>query len=423
MQPGVLLLLMSYMGVPLLAHKLEVNHEKAIVALNSLLLRSTRTFPANPSVHIALRLSEKHNLHEEQNYLCRLKTDLRRILSRAEQGTRPFTGLVALHLLALRASCQDLQEKRQALLYLKKKLSAERNHTIYHQVPLTNYYQYSLGVLALCVNDIRIDHSVLSGLVPHDHHHHHHHHSADTSAMVVLALKCVQESTVPGRDVWMYSTERRLKAQQAVNKLMEKIQRWWKSNGEVGNIYSTPLVLQALLATGDTERWLKGKINLLNKSKQGAFQNPMALSQLLPVLYRKTYLDIGQMDCRSKSDELRWVDLEPQEPETRSQSGFVYVSVKGKNLVTTYTTRVPLLNQMSLLDVLQAAKRNDTNFTFETEQTLWGPFLTSVNHVPGQDDTNTYWRLISGAHTPLIEGIQDYFPKPGEHILLQLSSF
>ncbi|XP_078277367.1 transcobalamin-2-like [Rhinoraja longicauda] len=422
MQPGVLLLLMSYMGVPLLAHKLEWNHEKAIVSLNSLLLRSTRTFPANPSVHIALRLSEKHNLHEERSYLRRLKADLRRFLSRAEQGSRPFTGLVALHLLALRASCQDLQEKREALLYLKNKLSAERNQTIHHQVPLTNYYQYSLGVLALCVNHIRIDHSVLSGLMPHDHHHHHHH-SADTSAVVVLALKCVQESTAPGSDRWMYSTERRLKVQQTINKLMEKIRRRWASNGEVGNIYSTPLALQALLATGDTERWLKGKINLLNQSKQGAFQNPMALSQLLPVLYRKTYLDIGQMDCRSESDDLRRVALEPPEPGTSSQSEFVYINVKGKNLVTTYTARVPLLSQMSLLQVLQSARRNDTNFNFETEQTLWGPFLTSVNHVPGQDDKRTYWRLISGARTPLIQGIQDYYPQPGEHILLQLSNF
>ncbi|XP_069789529.1 transcobalamin-2 [Narcine bancroftii] len=427
MQPGVLLLMLC-VGVLLLAPDLEANHEKAIISLNSRLLRST-TLPANPSVHIALRLSEHHSFHDELSYLHRLKIDLRRKLSRSRLANEPSTGLTALYVLALRASCQGMSEKQAALSYLKKKLAAEQNHTTHHQVLLSNHYQYSLGVLTLCVNNIRLDHSVLSGLMSHDHHHHnhHHHHSIDTLAMEVLALQCVVGSKVPSRNSWMYSQDRRAKAQKAVNKLMERMRRWQASSGEIGNIYSTSLALQAFIATGDQERWLKGRNHLLKEAKRGAFQNPMALSQLLPVLYQKTYLDIQQMDCRGETGDLKQLQLKPlataRDPEPSSQPEFVYLSVKDKNFVTTYSTRVPLSNQMSLLQVLHEAKSNDTNFKFETVPTLWGPFLVSVNGVTGQDSTRTYWRLISGTDTPLIQGIQDYQPQPGEHILLQLSDY
>ncbi|XP_062890637.1 transcobalamin-2 [Mobula hypostoma] len=428
MQPR-LLLLISCMGILFLTVKLEASHKKTIVALNSRLLRSTGTLPANPSIHIALRLSEHHNLNVERKYLHRLKTDLRRKLSRLQPGSEPSTGLVALYLLALRASCQSMQARQPALLYLKNKLDAEGNDTKHHHVPPSSHYQYSLGVLALCVNNIRVHHVVLSGLMPHHHHHHHHHlhHSIDTSAMVVLALKCVLESKAPNSNHWMYSQHTRHKVQNEVNELMEMIRRKQESSGAIGNTYSTTLALQALLATGHEEQWLKGRSYLLQKAKQGAFQNPMALSQLLPVLYQKTYLDIGQMDCHNETGGLRLNDPELQtttdEAEPSPPPGFVYLSVKDKSLATIYRARVPLHSGMSLLEVLHEAKRNDTNFSFETVPTMWGPFLTSVNHIAGQDSTRTYWRLHSGTHTPLIQGIQDYHPQQGEHILLQLSNF
>ncbi|XP_072921455.1 transcobalamin-2 [Hemitrygon akajei] len=423
MQPR-LLLLISCTGILFLTVKLEASHEKTIVALNSRLLRFTGTLPANPSIHIALRLSEHHSLGFERKYLHRLKSDLHRKLFRSRLDSKLSTGLVALYLLALRASCQNMQARQSALLYLKNKLDAEGNYTKHHDVPLSSHYQYSLGVLALCVNNIRIHHMVLSGLVPH---HRHLHHSVDTSALVVLALKCVLESKAPNSNRWMYSQHRRQKAQNEVNELMEMIRRKQESTGAIGNTYSTPLALQALVATGDKEQWLKGRSYLLQQAKQGAFQNPMALSQLLPVLYQKTYLDIGQMDCHNETGDLRSNDPEAlgtaDEPEPSPPPGVVYLSVKDKSLETVYRATVPLHSGMSLLEVLREAKRNDTNFNFETVPTLWGPFLTSVNHIAGQESTRTYWTLLSETHKPLIQGIQDYHPHQGEHILLQLSSF
>uniref|UniRef100_UPI00398ED207 transcobalamin-2 isoform X4 n=1 Tax=Pristiophorus japonicus TaxID=55135 RepID=UPI00398ED207 len=380
------LLLISCIQVLFLAVKLETDPEAIIKSLNLQLLRSTGpSSPANPSIHIALRLSADHSLHDERRYLHRLKTDLRNKLSSSSGSQResePSTGLVALYLLALRASCQDLPSRQRALAYLKNQLSAEKNHTKH------------------------------------------------TAAMMVLALKCVHESKVPSSGHWMYSHDRRAKAQTAVNKLMEKIQRRQTQSGKIGNIYSTAVALQALLAVGDMERWSKGKGRVLIEARGGAFHNPMALSQLLPVLYQKTYMDIGQMDCNSETDGLRKKQhsdpvITDQGTETNShqQTALVYLTVKDMNSAVIYTAEVPLHDQMSLLGVLNEAKRNDTSFNFETKQTLWGPFLTSVQHIQAQDNTRTYWRLIRGENTPLIQGIQDYHPQPGEHILLQLSKF
>ncbi|XP_067911374.1 transcobalamin-2 isoform X2 [Heterodontus francisci] len=421
MQPRVLLLI-SCVQVLFLSVKLEANPEETIVSLNKRLLRFTGPgFPANPSIYIALRLSTEHNLHDERRYLHRLKADLRDKLSSSpglQTNSKPSTSLIALYLLALRASCQDHFSQHSAVRYLKEKLNAEKKHLNYHDVPLTNYYQYSLGVLALCVYNVRLNHGVLSGLMLHDHHHH----CFDTEAMLVLALRCVHESKVPSSDTWMYSNNTRTKAETAMNKLIQKIQKRQTEKGKIGNIYSTSVALQVLLAVGDRERWSKGKKRLLIEAQEGAFRSPMALSQLLPVLYQKTYLDIRQMDCNNENDGLKQMRSEPGITESNQQVGFVHLTVKNESAVI-YKAKVPLRDQMSLLGVLKEARNNDTNFNFETKQTLWGPFLTSVDQLRGQDIMRTYWRLMTGENTPLKQGIQDYLPHPGEDILLQLSTF
>ncbi|XP_078083041.1 transcobalamin-2-like [Mustelus asterias] len=415
MQPRKLLLI-SCVQILLLALNLQANPEETIRSLNVRLLQSTiSALPVNPSFHIALRLSLEHSLQDEWKYLHKLKTDLQDKLSRPS-SLPPSTGLVALYLLAFRASCLSLSTIQNALPYLKKELRAEKNHINNGHVPLTNYYQYSLGVLALCVNNVRIDHGVLSGLTPRGHHHHHHHHHIDTNAMMVLALKCVHDSKMPN-NAWMYSNHRRTNVLKAMNKLVQQIQNQQAENGIIGNIYSTAVALQALLAVRDEARWLKGKRALIEAPEE-AFDNPMVLSQLLPVLYRKTYLDIGQMECNDEHDGLNTTKLSVTTEPNVTQTGFVHLTVKDISKADICKAKVPLRQRMSLLDVL-----NEANFNFETKQTLWGPFLTSVCHLRAQDAEKTYWQLISGENTQLNKGIKDYHPHGKEHILLQLSHF
>ncbi|XP_072443292.1 transcobalamin-2-like isoform X1 [Chiloscyllium punctatum] len=434
MQPGKLLLIFC-MQVLFLSVKLQRTSEDPITSLNARLLQSTRlALPANPSIHIALRLSAHHSMHDERRYLKRLKTDLQSQLS-SFSGVQPSTDLAALYLLALRASCQDHHSQHRAISYLKSRLRAEKKH-IQHDVSFNNYYQYSLGVLALCVNDVRIDSSVLSGLVPHEHRHHwfhalsglipHEHRRhwfVGTAAMMVLALKCVSESKVPHTGTWMYSNDTRMKVQATMNKMTQKIQDRQTKNGEIGDIYSTSLALQALLAGGDEERWLKGKTRLLIEAQRGMFRNPMALSQLLPVLYHKTYLDIGQINCSNENDDLKWMRSDHRtEPNLNNQKGFVRLSVNDMNGTVICTAKVPLFQKMSLQAVLNEARSIDAKFNFETRPTVWGPFLTSVCNQRAQDNARNYWRLLTG-NIPLKQGIRDYLPHQGEHIILRLSKF
>ncbi|XP_048467272.1 transcobalamin-2 isoform X2 [Rhincodon typus] len=431
------LLLISCMQVLFLSVKLQTTSEEIITSLNARLLHSTHSsLPANPSIHIALRLSMYHSLHDERRYLRRLKTDFQNKLS-SFSGVQLSTDLAALYLLALRASCQDRHSQNRVISYLKSRLRAEKRHATQHDVSYNNYYQYSLGVLALCVNVVRIDSSVLSGLVPHEHHHHwfhalsgltpHEHHRhwfVGTSAMMVLALKCVSESKVPNTGTWMYSSDTRKKVQSTMNKLIQKIQDRQRESGEIGDIYSTSLAMQALLAGGDEERWLKGKARLLIEAQQGMFRNPMALSQLLPVLYQRTYLDIGQINCINENDGLKWMRSDHRtEHNSNNQKGFVHLTVNDMNGTIICTAKVRLFQKMSLQAVLNEARINDAKFNFETRPTLWGPFLTSVCNLRAQDNSRNYWRLLTGNNTPLKQGIQDYRPHQGEHIVLRLSKF
>lgn len=51
--------------------------------------------------------------------------------------------------------------------------------TVSHR-PLTNYYQYSLGVLALCVSDVRVNNHVTNKLIKATEHEHLKHGDTDS---------------------------------------------------------------------------------------------------------------------------------------------------------------------------------------------------------------------------------------------------
>ncbi|XP_073481457.1 transcobalamin-2 [Aquarana catesbeiana] len=392
--------------------EIPVNQKHLVREINQKLLMVTHDTEANPSVYIGLRLSEEHNLEKEKEYVQKLKPEDLCSSSLNTKDVEPKTGLIALHLMAQKASC-DVTHRIKLITCLKHHLLKEKESLALYGKPLTSYYQYSLGILALCVNDKLIDKHFINKITYAEEKNQFIHGktiSIDTEAMAGLALLCLKNSNKYPREEVVYMKK-------AIKSIKDKILTSQGTDGQLGNIYSTPLAVQFLLALGGQsgrEPSSKAIRALLEAVVQGKFSNPMMMSQLLPVFHQKTYLNLANIKCDASTNKPLSIPTPlPALHEVAIAAKPIHVRLIVEGHHFEEVIEVP--SQSSLLDVLNAAQEH-SNFSFETKSSLHGPYLTTVNNVVG------HWQLLKNSDISLEEGIADYKPADREKIILRLNA-
>eukprot|EP00064_Thunnus_orientalis_P004233 superscaffoldBa00000379_g4244 len=393
------------------------SNSELLLSLNKDLLRSleSQTGLPNPSVHLALRLSDNHNLAKE--VCCVFLSSL--------ANSQSVVGQLALYTLALKSSCYDLNtitftvsDKRETLLtHLKNQMEQEKQHIAFSHRPLTNYYQYSLGVLALCASGVRVNNHVSNKLikaVEHEHFKHGDSESIDTYAMAGMALQCVKESGSHVQNAVQLDT--------ALTKIKQKLFAGQKSDGHIGNEFSTGLAVQALLAMGSQVAECAASMEAMRTdARSNTYHNPMAISQILPALQQKSYLAVKSKECLVENDSLM---LEPMDTvvvlPSETKVAVTVDVVTSSGATASYSVIVP--KGSSLLKALMLLKENYPDFVFETETSLWGPFLSVVNGEQARQSDRRYWHLSSG-DKGLTEGISDYKIEAAQTITIKNTSY
>ncbi|XP_056359946.1 transcobalamin-2 [Oenanthe melanoleuca] len=390
----------------------------------------------DPAVYLALRLAREHDPRLEQRYLERLQDAFRHPYGRslqahghsrwdAEHSTSaaepPQTGRLALYLLGLRAACRPPRSHRTLVTWLKHYLEEDWIGSWQDGHPLTSYYQYGLGVLALCVHHKRLREGVIRRLLTAQNYGRLGHHGSlvDTGAVVALAFTCLEQRKLVGTDL---AAELRAAAH-GVSRGMAELQG---SDGIVGNIYSTPWALQVFLATGTCQEseFSRGMAALLENLE--AFGTAATMAQVLPVLHGRSYLDIASMQCREEPDTLTPLDTEPpaEVPGNKTVQLVVECPLPWCYELRLYDRPVPVPASASVLGVLQAAAALEPHvFKFHAQDTPHGPFLTQVLGLEARREKRNYWRLLRAPDTPLQMGIADYRPEDGETLILRLSEW
>ncbi|XP_064824881.1 transcobalamin-2-like isoform X2 [Oncorhynchus masou masou] len=401
-------------------------HSELLLSLNKKLLRSLEdqeTSP-NPSVHLSLRLSTHHNLGKESDHLNALKTDLHNDIESSLANSQPVVGLLALYILALKASCYDLntltftvnQRSETLLTHLKRQMALEKEHITFSHRPLTNYYQYSLGVLALCVSGVRVNSHVskkLIGAVDHGHIKHGDSDCIDTFAMAGMALQCLKESDTQVQDAAL---------DKALGIIKQKLLDSRRADGHMGNEFSTGLAVQALLAMGSQVQECSTSMEAMRSDvRKGTYLNPMAMSQTLPALQQKTYLQVKGKQCRNEDGNLV---LETRKPvrvlQSNTKVALKLEVVKSHGAPDVYSVDVP--TGTSLVYALELLQKKNIGFTFEKEPSLWGPFLSVVNGERARQTDRRYWRLSSDGNT-LSQGIKDFKIETAQQITIENTSY
>lgn len=401
------------------------SNSELLLSLNKALLQTLQTqgeLP-NPSVHVGLRLSDQHNLSQESAHLQRLTSQLHSHIQSSLSQTSPSPGLLALYLLALKSSCFDLNtvtftvrgQTDTLLNQLKSTMQREKEEisVSQHHRPSSNYYQYSLGVLGLCVAGVRVEHHVLHKLLKAVEQEHLEQ-STDTHAMAGMALQCVRDS---GAHV--------LKAHElsaALRKIQQKLLAARRPDGHIGNQFSTGLAVQALLAMGYQVSECAASMEAMRTDAQNSlYHNPMALSQILPALQLRSYVTVRTKHCLSQDDSLV---LDPPQPEVELPAWpTVLVSVSVVSLEgaeSSYSVQVP--QGSSLLHALEQLATGTAAFTFEKESSLWGLFLSVVNGEQARQSDRRYWHLSANG-AALTQGISDYKIETPQKIVIKNTSY
>ncbi|XP_074494011.1 transcobalamin-2 [Sebastes fasciatus] len=405
----------------------EESNNELYLTLNKNLLRSLETQEGlpNPSVHLALRLSNYHNLAKESEHLNKLKNDLHNDIQSSLSNSKAVVGIMALYTLALKSSCYDIHtvtftvsEKSESLLtHLKKQLEDEKDHIASGHRPLTNYYQYSLGVLALCASGVRVNHHVSNKLVKavqYEHFTYGDHESIDTYAMAGMALQCVKDAGCNGLITFQVNT--------ALIKVKQKLLASRRTDGHLGNEFSTGLAVQALLAMGSQAAEYASSIEAMRTgARSNTYHNPMAISQMLPALQQKSYMSVKSKQCDNEDDMLV---LEPIDPvvvlPSETKVAVMVEVVMSSGATALYSVDVP--KGSSLLEALELLKGKNVGFTFEKESSLWGPFLSAVNGEQARQSDRRYWHLSSDG-TALGQGVNDFKIEAAQNISIKNTSY
>ncbi|XP_040011963.1 transcobalamin-2 [Xiphias gladius] len=404
----------------------EVSNSDLLLSLNKDLLRSLEGQEGlpNPSVHLGLRLSNYHNLAKESEHLNRLRTNLHNDIENSLSNSQSVVGLLALYTLALKSSCYDLNtvtftvNKRSSTLLtsLKKQMEQEKDYVALNHRPLSNYYQYSLGVLALCASSVRVNNHVTNKLikaVKQDYFKSGHSECIDTYAMAGMALQCVKDSGSHVQNV--------VQLHEALDKIKQKLLASSGADGHIGNKFSTGLAVQALLAMGtQIEECAASMEAMRTDARSNTYHNPMALSQILPALQQKSYLTVISKECHNEDDTLV-LTIDPVvvlPSETKVKVMVEVVMTSGATAL--YSVDVP--KGSSLLEALELLMEINIGFTFEVESSLWGSFLSVVNGEQARQSDRRYWHLSSDG-TALSEGIQDFKIEAAQKITVKNISY
>lgn len=361
----------------------------------------------DPSVLLALNLGNFTDVPAQNLLVKLLKEDAAHKINNNE----PFSsGKVALYVLALRSSCSnpsELPNNTDLVLLLEAKTVAELNSVNSSGSPLTTWYQVALDVIALCVMgkpSAITAADVMAKDIPTSPSGHTF--SVDTAAVAVMGLTCVLEMEDVPVDTYII-------VENTVRALLVMILDA-QNNGLIGNIYSTGLAGQALIAAKSyysTTCWnctktLKTMIDLI---PQGKFSQPIAAAQLLPFLWGNSYVSVKGILCASNDAPKISVEFT------------IINDLIGKTFK--YSITVTVTKGSTLLQVMQkAAELDPKNFSFQTQDSTWGAFVTSINNLRGSENDKTYWQFLNGV-TPLDEGVSTYTPNDTDHIVAIFSKY
>ncbi|GFQ98338.1 uncharacterized protein CG3556 [Trichonephila clavata] len=184
----------------------------------------------------------------------------------------------------------------------------------------------------------------------------------DLQAMAILALSCkIDQSTY-------LNNSRELTNLTLYHSTVQHFKKIQFRDGSFGNVYTTALITQALLSSGeeDNKNWkLNATIKYLIKQMNSSSVDFLSTYLTLPILNAKSLMDISKIDCsanpRKHGDDPISEVIDYLGPKMRVQYS-LYVG-DDKDFIHTMSLRVP--ENYTAFEVMELAQSVDPKYKFD----------------------------------------------------------
>jgi len=272
-----------------------------------------------------------------------------------------------------------------------------------------HYFQYSLALMALGVNDVKVPWPTVERLITKIKHilRTGERHSKDTCSLFIMALKSVagqfRDSSVRFNEINRY-----------INMLANALSM--KTKVDKDNLWTKSLVMQAQSAANRTLLWQTARCEQLYESllsmqeRNGSFGSLSAVLHVLPSLAGVSYLDLMKFNhCDSvtlgkKSKEMMGV--------------CVKIEFKAINKPNPMLQVVTVPKGSTALDVLRTASQEDSCYQFETKTTAWGEYLTQLCRARESPTKKVHWMFYVDDKLAR-SGISKHVMKENECVILK----
>ncbi|XP_022249472.1 uncharacterized protein CG3556-like [Limulus polyphemus] len=216
---------------------------------------------------------------------------------------------------------------------------------------------------------------------------------ADTQAVAVMALSCVGK-----HEAYAFLENHIYEALKSFKKRQQR-------NGSFGNVYTTGLIVQALLAAGDdgvgwdfnqAVRYL-----LSQQEPGGSFGDTLATYFVLPILSCQNYVNLGEVNCTEPiplNDTVNENFTLLGEPEVNDVNWSKEIEVRyslwiGDNKEENYSVNLNTSSDTKFLDVMKHSANYNPVYKFELDETSWGPFVYKIAGMANDPAGQRFWIL------------------------------
>ncbi|GFQ92090.1 uncharacterized protein CG3556 [Trichonephila clavata] len=215
----------------------------------------------------------------------------------------------------------------------------------------------------------------------------------DLQAMAVMALSC----QIKGNSEFSKSFDDAL-----YKTAIQNFKAMQQQDGGFGNVYTSALITQALLASGEGQirkGWkLKETIEYLIKQLNSSSVDFLSTYMILPILNGKSLVDISQTHC---SDSLRKLSDDPVS-DVRDYVGPVkriYYSLyigDEKDSTITISLRVP--EKYTVTEIMNLAASTDSKYKYESSIMMGQKYVYKIANIANDPESGKFWLMYVGTY-------------------------
>ncbi|XP_067138399.1 uncharacterized protein CG3556-like isoform X2 [Centruroides vittatus] len=205
--------------------------------------------------------------------------------------------------------------------------------------------------------------------------------NVDAMVLKILAMICIYER----------SKNEHLK--HFINAELNAIKSLQNPDGSFGNVYTTALITQALIASNNFNdlNFTKTMIYILDQQlPSGSFGDMLATYLILPILSRKTLLDLSKVNCSYTKDEKpRNVTIYSKNHGGKNRIRYsVWIGDEGS---ITHSIHLLVPNSITLFEIMQVAQDLDKSFKFKWNYLNGKRHVYCINNIINNAENEKYW--------------------------------